>query len=46
VPDISKIERLTGYSAMLDLPEMLGCVIAYDRGAEGVSRMVGAVEYL
>jgi UDP-glucose 4-epimerase len=31
VPDISKIQRLTGYRPMLDLPEMLERVIAYER---------------
>ncbi len=31
VPDISKIERLIGYRPVLDLPEMLERVIAYER---------------
>ncbi len=30
-PDISKIQRLIGYRPMLDLPEMLERVIAYER---------------
>jgi UDP-glucose 4-epimerase len=32
VPDISKIQRLIGYQPVLDLPEMLERVIAYERG--------------
>ena len=31
VPDISKIQRLIGYQPVLDLPEMLERVIAYER---------------
>ena len=31
MPDISKIERLIGYRPVLDLPEMLERVIAYER---------------
>jgi len=31
VPDISKIERLIGYRPVVDLPEMLERVIAYER---------------
>ncbi len=31
VPDISKIQRLIGYQPLLDLPEMLDRVIAYER---------------
>jgi UDP-glucose 4-epimerase len=31
VPDISKIQRLIGYRPVLDLPEMLERVIAYER---------------
>ena len=31
MPDISKIQRLIGYQPMLDLPEMLERVIAYER---------------
>jgi UDP-glucose 4-epimerase len=31
-PDISKIQGLIGYRPMLDLPEMLERVIAYERG--------------
>ena len=31
VPDISKIRRLIGYQPVLDLPEMLERVIAYER---------------
>jgi UDP-glucose 4-epimerase len=31
VPDISKIQRFIGYRPMLDLPEMLERVIAYER---------------
>jgi len=31
VPDISKIERLIGYRPVLDLPEILERVIAYER---------------
>jgi UDP-glucose 4-epimerase len=30
-PDISKIQRLIGYQPVLDLPEMLERVIAYER---------------
>jgi nucleoside-diphosphate-sugar epimerase len=30
-PDISKIQRLIGYRPVLDLPEMLERVIAYER---------------
>jgi UDP-glucose 4-epimerase len=30
-PDISKIHRLIGYRPVLDLPEMLGRIIAYER---------------
>jgi UDP-glucose 4-epimerase len=31
VPDITKIQRLIGYRPMLDLPEMLERVVAYER---------------
>jgi UDP-glucose 4-epimerase len=31
-PDISKIKGLIGYQPVLDLPEMLERVIAYERG--------------
>jgi len=31
VPNISKIQQLTGYRPVLDLPEMLERVIAYER---------------
>ena len=34
VPDISKIQRLIGYRPVLDLPEMLERVIAYERDRE------------
>jgi nucleoside-diphosphate-sugar epimerase len=30
-PDISKIQQLIGYQPVLDLPEMLERVIAYER---------------
>jgi len=30
-PDISKIQRLIGYQPVVDLPEMLGRVIVYER---------------
>jgi UDP-glucose 4-epimerase len=30
-PDISKIQRLIGYQPVLDLPDMLERVIAYER---------------
>jgi len=32
--DISKIQRLIGYRPVLDLPEMLERVIAYERDRE------------
>ena len=35
VPDISKIQRLIGYQPVLDLPEMLERVIAYERERGG-----------
>jgi UDP-glucose 4-epimerase len=31
MPDISKIQRLIGYQPVLDLPEMLERVVAYER---------------
>jgi hypothetical protein len=34
-PDISKIQRLIGYRPVLDLPEILERVIAYEREREG-----------
>jgi nucleoside-diphosphate-sugar epimerase len=34
VPDISKIQQLIGYRPVLDLPEMLERVIAYERDRE------------
>jgi UDP-glucose 4-epimerase len=34
-PDISKIQRFIGYQPMLDLPEMLERVIAYERDRDG-----------
>jgi len=33
-PDIAKIQRLIGYRPVLDLPEMLERVIAYERERE------------
>ena len=33
-PDIAKIQRLIGYRPVLDLPEMLERVIAYERDRE------------
>ena len=34
VPDIWKIQQLIGYRPVLDLPEMLERVIAYERDRE------------